>query len=451
VTVSPLPSSQDEEALPLLENERFVRFGVAKLLQLLAQNALAYGLFILIVREQETAVLTSLFVLTAIVPSILLSLPGGVVADTLPKKLTILATMLIRIGIAFWFFQFTGGVVAILGLALFTWTAYQFFSPAESAAIPAIVPAEKLGAATAYLHAISLAAQIGGAGVVAPLALKVYDQDGLFIVVLFLLTFSTVLFAMVPDLTVPGAGKPDRVGWIRSLPIGLRTIRSDPVLLRITTLSVLLDSALLVVVVAVPSFVNDVLHTDARNAIYIFAPGATGMAVGLVAGPAILKLVPPRGVVTFGFILVVSIIIALPFVREIANELSARTFVPLRTVEDLLNVRREIGATVLLLPFGGLGIMLVRIAGRTAVYQHAPPQAIAQVFATQSAAGSVTALAPTLLSGVLLDLLSVRFVLVMAGVLVAVVALAILAGPVTIVPASEKDAPTAPAGDPGRW
>jgi MFS family permease len=429
----------DLEDLPLLENERFVRFGVAKLLQLLGQNALIYGLFILLVRQQESAVTTSFFVLTATIPSIILSLPGGVVADALPKKLTILMTMCIRIMIAAWFLQYSPGVAAILLLALVTWTVYQFFSPAESAALPAIVSPAKLGAATAWIHGISIAAQIGGAGVVAPIALRVYGSQGLFIIVVFLLLVSTVLFAMIPDLTVPGV-KRERMGWMRSLPVGLRTIRSDPVLLRITTLNVLLDSALLVVVVAVPSFVTEVLRTDPSNAVYIFAPGATGMAVGLLTAPVILKVVPPRAVVTFGFALVVTIIIALPFIREIATEFSNRTFVPLQTVEDLLRVRREIGATVLILPFGGLGIMLVRVAARTAVYQHAPQEAIAQVFATQSAIGSVASLLPTLLSGFLLDILEVRIVLVMTGALVAVLAVTALTGPLVALERQDEDA-----------
>lgn len=429
------------EDLPLLENERFVRFGVAKLLQLLGQNALIYGLFILLVRQQESAVTTSFFVLTATIPSIILSLPGGVVADALPKKLTILVTMCIRIMIAAWFLQYSPGIAAILLLALVTWTVYQFFSPAESAAVPAIVSPAKLGAATAWIHGISIAAQIGGAGVVAPIALRVYGSQGLFIIVVFLLLVSTVLFAMIPDLTVPGVIKRERIGWMRSLPVGLRIIRSDPVLLRITTLNVLLDSALLIVVVAVPSFVTEVLRTDPSAAVYIFAPGATGMAVGLLTAPLILKVMPPRAVVTFGFALVVTIIIALPFIREIATEFSNRTFVPLQTVEDLLRVRREIGATVLILPFGGLGIMLVRVAARTAVYQHAPQESIAQVFATQSAIGSVASLLPTLLSGFLLDILEVRIVLVMTGALVAVLAVTALTGPLVALEGQDGNAP----------
>jgi len=49
---------------------------------------------------------------------------------------------------------------------------------------------------------------------------------------------------------------------------------------------------------------------------------------------------------------------------------------------------------------------------------------LAQVFATQSAMGSVAALAPTLVSGVLVDVLPVRLVLVLIGCGLASLALA---------------------------
>ena len=62
---------------PLLANPRFVRFALAKFLQLAAQNSLIYGLFILVISKQESSLATSAFVLTSVLPSIVLSLPGG--------------------------------------------------------------------------------------------------------------------------------------------------------------------------------------------------------------------------------------------------------------------------------------------------------------------------------------------------------------------------------------
>jgi hypothetical protein len=95
----------------------------------------------------------------------------------------------------------------------------------------------------------------------------------------------------------------------------------------------------------------------------------------------------------------------------------------LQRTEDLLNVRREIAATVLLLPFGGLGISLVRVAARTAVYRQAPSHLVAQVFATQSAIGSLISPLPILLSGLLVDWLEIRVFLLLTGSIMAAGAL----------------------------
>jgi hypothetical protein len=76
---------EPEEALGLLRRPRFRRYALAKFSQLAGQNALIYGLFILVASGQETALATSAVVLAAAIPSILLSVPAGVVADFAPK------------------------------------------------------------------------------------------------------------------------------------------------------------------------------------------------------------------------------------------------------------------------------------------------------------------------------------------------------------------------------
>lgn len=363
-------------------------------------------------------------------PSIFLSLPGGVASDLLPKKVSLLWTTAARAAIVVLFLVYDLELMHVIVLTLATWSIFQFFSPAESAALPAVVPGEHIAGATAALDAVSLVAQLAGAGFVAPLAVKGLGSDGLFVIVLALLLASGWLFASIPNLTARTESRPARVSWLASLPRGLRILKSDPVLLRVTGFRVVLDTALVIVIVAAPSFIDDILRTAPENAVYIFAPGAVGLAVGLVAAPALLRLSPPRPVVMLGYALVVGVILTLPFVREVARELDQRTFVPLRQTEELLRVRREIATTVLLLPFGGLGISLVRVAARTAVYQHAPQNTVAQVFATQSGIGSLVSLAPTLVAGLLVDWAEAQAVFLTVGI-----AMAILAAGIAVAPA----------------
>lgn len=424
----------------LRRNDRFLRLAAAKCSQLLAQNALIYGIFILVISEHESALATSAFVLAATVPSIFLSLPGGVASDLLPKKVSLLWTTAARAGIVVLFLVYDLDLMYVIVLTIATWSVFQFFSPAESAALPAVVPGEHIAGATAALDAVSLVAQLAGAGFVAPLAVKGLGPDGLFAIVLALLLASGWLFASIPNLTARTESRSTRVSWLASLPRGLRILRSDPILLRVTGFRVVLDTALVIVIVAAPSFIDDILRTAPENAVYIFAPGAVGLAVGLLAAPAFLKFSPPRPVVILGYALVVGVILTLPFVREVARELDERTFVPLRQTEDLLRVRRDIATTVLLLPFAGLGISLVRVAARTAVYRHAPEDTVAQVFATQSGIGSLVSLAPTLAAGLLVDWADAQAVFLTVGI-----AMAILAFGMTVAPARAFGAQRSPA------
>jgi hypothetical protein len=425
--VSAAPQTPEPEpagSLGLLKNERFVRYGWAKFLQLLAQNALIYGLFISVINQQESSLATSAFVLASVVPSILLSVPGGLFADLLPNKFALLSTMIARLVIVYLFIDFEPGLEAIIGLTFLVWGVYQFFSPAENAAVLAIVPADRLPSASSFVQAISLLAQMGGAGIVAPLAIRFLDAEGLYLIVFGLLLVSTTLFAIVPDLSTEQEKQAETLSPWRALPVGYRTIVGDARLTSITLMRVLLDAAMLSFIVVAPKFIEDTLNTGAQNAIYIAVPGAIGLAAGLIIAPGLLTFMSARGVVLMGFLTFTAVLLVLPFVDTLAPDI-ARTLGPFRDVQRAVNLSDALTATMLLLPLGGLGASFVQVAARTEVYRRAPGSVIAQVFATQSALGSIAALVPTFMVGVALDLISVKIVLLMIGGSLAVLAVAV--------------------------
>jgi MFS family permease len=413
--------AQTVPTLGLLAQPRFRRLAGAKLLQLLGQNALIYGLFILVVARYESAFATALFVLAASIPSILFGPFGGVVADALPHKTVILITMALRAATVVPFILYDPGLILIVAFTALVWTVYQFFSPAENAALPSVAPRHQITAANSLLNGISIVAQLGGAGLIAPVAVKLLGANGLFVIVIVLFAGAFLLYAGITGLTSERV-ETKRTSWIASLPDGLRAIRGNDALSRVTTLLILMDVALVVVVVAAPTFIQRVLFTASANAVYIFAPGALGVAIGLLAAPLLVRFLPAKAVVTLGYILVIAVLLALPFVRPLALALDDWTFLPFAPVQDYLNIRPAIAMTAVLVPFAGFGMTLVRVATRTVVYEVAPPGHLAQVFATQSSLGSLASLPPTLLAGLLIDLIGVRPVLVLTGVIVAVLA-----------------------------
>ena len=398
----------------LFANSRFVHYCYARLLSLIGQNALIYGLFIAVISEQESSLATSAFVLASVVPSIVLGLPGGLVADLLPKKIVLLLSMALRMLAVFWFIDLDPGVEGAIGLTFLFWTAYQFFAPAENAALLAIVPRERLAHASSFLQALSLVAQLLGAGVVAPLAVKLLDVEGLSMIVLGCLGFSALILLSLPHLTYRLGGQARDVVWWRALPGGYRAIAADPGLTSTTLMRVLLDTGMLMFVVAAPVFIEETLDTGAQNAIYIALPGAVGLALGLLLAPLLLTFVSARGLALGGFVCFTAVLLALPFVDAFAPEMAGASG-PVRDFTDWLGVSDAIVATMLLLPIAGMGSSFVHVAARTDVYRRVPTNLVAQVFATQAALGSIGALVPTCLAGVMLDQLPVRLVLVLIG------------------------------------
>jgi MFS family permease len=373
-------------------------------------------------------VATSAFVLASVIPSILLSVPGGLFADLTPNKLGLLSVMAVRMALVYFFFDLGPEVETVITLTFLVWTAYQFFSPAEAAAVLALVPRERIPHASSLVQALSLGAQIVGAGVIAPLAVHLLDTDGLYIIVFGMLAASFVLFAMIPDLSTEQEREARRLSPWRALPVGYRTIVADDGLMSITIMKVLLDTGLLSFVVIAPVFIEDELSTGASNAVYIALPGALGIAVGLLISPPLLTFVSARGLALCGFVMFAVILLLLPLVDTYAPEVASRLG-PFRDLQELVDVSDAIVATMLLLPVGGLGASFVQVSARTEVYRRAPPGVLAQVFSTQSAIGSLAALAPTFAVGLMLDVLPVAVVLgIVAVTLVSLAAPAWLRG-----------------------
>jgi MFS transporter len=423
---APEPERQPEAGpIPfrLLGDPRFVRYLWAKFLSLAGQNALIYGLFIAVITRQESSLATSAFVMASVIPSILLSLPGGLFADLTPNKFGLLSTLAVRIALIYFFFDLGANVETVIGLTFLVWTAYQFFSPAESAAVLALVPRDRLPHSSALIQALSLAAQIVGAGVIAPLAIQLLDTNGLYIIVFVMLAASFVLFAQIPNLSAEQEREAKRLSLWRALPVGLRTIAADEGLSSITIMRVLLDTGMLAFIVIAPVFIQDELDTGASNAIYIALPAALGIALGLIVSPALLMVMTGRVLARAGFAMFSTILLLLPLVDTYAPEV-ASSLGPFRELQQLVDLSDAIVATMVLLPFGGLGASFVQVAARTEVYRRAPPNVIAQVFSTQAAIGSLAALAPTFAVGLMLDVLSVSAVL--AIVAVALIAIAVL-------------------------
>src|SRR3972149_4634293 len=134
------------EDVRLLANDPFRRLLESRAVGQIGQNALLYTLLILIVNETGSSIYSTLLVTAFILPSILLGLPAGGLADVLPRRPLLVLGYLLLAVLVVGMIVYVDGVWTILLLVLVFSTVGQLTGPAESAALPVLVRRDQLAA-----------------------------------------------------------------------------------------------------------------------------------------------------------------------------------------------------------------------------------------------------------------------------------------------------------------
>ena len=136
----PQPASRHEQSI--WQNRDFLLLWLAQAISQTAQNAIWYGIVVLVQQRSHSSTQLSLAILTLIIPSVIFGVLAGVYVDRWDKRRVLIATNLIRGFFAFSYGLF--GLVPGLPLSLlfvinfiFS-TVGQFFAPAETAMIPTV-------------------------------------------------------------------------------------------------------------------------------------------------------------------------------------------------------------------------------------------------------------------------------------------------------------------------
>src|ERR1700730_15176149 len=138
-----LPRVRGLDDQSIWRNKDCLLLWLAQAISQTAQNAIWYGIVVLVQRRSNSSTQLSVAVLTLIIPSVIFGVLAGVYVDRWDKRVVLIATNVIRGGIAFSYAPF--GLVPGLTLGrlfvinfLFS-TVGQFFAPAETAMIPTVV------------------------------------------------------------------------------------------------------------------------------------------------------------------------------------------------------------------------------------------------------------------------------------------------------------------------
>lgn len=423
----------------LRASPRFRRFWLARLLAHTAQNAILLALLVTVVNETGSTIHSSLLVLTFVVPAALLGILGGVAVDRLPKREVLLTTGLFRTALCLIFLRAGSGVLAIYLTNTALSVITQFASPAESAVLPALVPAEQLVPATAALNLEFIVSQLLGTVILAPVLVKTVGLRPLFLACAASFFLSTMLYARIARMdpvaqvkktdaieadavtsawqekTREGKGEPARAGARSAAAASWRLIQADREIFLSVIEQTLVAMTVTVLVSIVPVYTRKVLHLGAEYSVAVFSPAAVGMFLSLRLIPGLARRVPKAKLVSTGFASFVILLGLLGFTGEFAPILQAHDPLGLAGLSAFHQVYSPVFLTVVLSAPLGFAYGIVLVAARAVLYERVPAEMQGRVFAFQGVLGNVASIVPLLLVGVVAYWLGPRSVIVLVA------------------------------------
>jgi MFS family permease len=412
-------------------NRNFLLLWLAQAISQTAQNAIWYGIVVLVERLSHSSTQLSIAVLTLIIPSVIFGVLAGVYVDRWDKRTVLIATNVIRGGIAFSYAGFavaTGLPLTMLFVINFVFsTVGQFFAPAETSMIPTVVPRSRLLQANSLFHLTFTASQLVGLVVLGPLLTKIGGLDGLFVSMATAIVLCGALVWPLPSTR--GAHDPSQPTSeeeaIRGVWHDVRDIWHFVIRDRVVALAMLqwTIGAILGLVVAtlVPGFGERLLHVRAEDAVFVMAPAG----IGMVAGTALLNRwgdhLEKHFLSNVGLFTVAACLGATGGLAWVTALVTGGN-PPLISMPTLGDVSVLVPAVMALALVAGFGFVAIMVPAQTFLQERAPVELRGRVFAVQLMLSNFASIVPLLLLGGLADLIGVDRTLLLIGVLIAVAA-----------------------------
>ena len=434
-------------ALAVLANRPFLLLWLAQAATQIGGNMVLYGLTVIVFEATQSNAAVSALILTFLVPAVLLSALAGVYVDRFDPRIVLVVTNVLR-GVAIAAMVLVQGQVGFLYLLnIVVSTASTFFSPAEAAMIPRLVPRHQLVAANGIFTVTLNAAFALGFALFGSLAVTIAGPQGLLLVVATLYFVASIFCATLP----PAEAAPEGMSPLQAakdaehavsstfgqLREGLGYIRDHRSIA--WSIVYLGATASLVGVLGSlgPSFAKTTLGLDPRDIVVVVLPLGLGVVMGILALNNFGHVVRRRRLIEGGLVVLGILIALLSVVGEISRFFAG---VEARTSLQLSHVVFTLSIVVTIAFLAGAAYAAVAISSQTQLQEDLPPDVRGRVYGVLFTLISVSSFVPIIIVGPIADLLGTTVVLVgVAAVLAGTGLVSVVWRKRTGAPASEGD------------
>ncbi len=300
-----------------LWNRNFFLLWQGQTISRLGAQAFAIAMLFWIKHATESATLMGMLLMLSNLPAVILGPIGGTYADRHSRRAIILVTealngiaVLILAGLMFLAPDATDAIlVGLFIVSFFGAVVSSFFAPAMSAAVPDLVPQDKMNAANSLGQFSAQMAVFIGQGIGGTL-FRLLGAPMLFLIngVTYLFSAGSVLFITIPQTMPENSGdwKDQIAVFKQDFVHGFRYVWSKGGLRELVLASAFLSFFTVPVIVLLPFYVEDILKVSVDWYGFLLAAYGVGSVIGYVLAGVIRLVGTTRSKVMVGVIIVES-------------------------------------------------------------------------------------------------------------------------------------------------
>lgn len=364
--------------------------------------------------------LVSVLILTFLIPQILLSFVGGVIADLRNKKIILFYGNLLR-AVFFMLLFFNHTSVPLIYFVSFCVSIItQFYIPAETPMIPKLSRKSDLTIANS-IFGIALFGSILVGYILAGPAINALGRSQVFVFISTLFVFAAFFIFLIPVKFFQAAHLIESVAQVKYSVI--HELKRTYELIRYKSKAagpfvLLTFSQVIILVLAnmIPGYASTIIEVKAEDlSLLIFGPAALGMMISSFMVGGVWKKTKKDYLMTAGLIASGIVLCLFPLTSKIVTRqivYSLNAYLP-----RLFDIT-AIHFAVFLAFIAGFANALIFIPGQTLIHERIPENYRSKVFGLLFGMIGLFSLVPILLTGGLADILGVGRVLAIIGIVI---------------------------------
>ncbi len=421
-------STTVDPTVPILQNRDFLLLWTAQFLTQTAQQAIWFGMIIVVEQVSQSSIHLSVAMLSTIVPGVLLGLLAGVVVDRSNKKTVLIVTNFLRAAVVLGYLLYPKSLYVVYVVNFLFVGISQFFGPAEASTIPALVRKRDLVAANSLFNLTFTISQLVGIVLLAPWVIKFFGASTLFVLTSAIYVVAGFLVSLLPagvkpERTLASLGRSDIFATIRhELGEAWSFITVDRRTWWAMVFVTMAQTVMLVLAMLAPRYVVVEVGIQPEDAVYMFAPAGLGIFVMTLS---MTRLAHRYGEIKLAYVGGLALALALTGMGFLPAAAHSLAFLAVGSVGQSLfgGERALIPPLMAISALIGVGFALANIPTQAVLMERAPVQTRGRIFSALLVLQNVAALAPLAFLGALADLFGVARIVGVVGGIVAVITL----------------------------